>query len=176
MSQLIRFVYASRSVHTPANGAVDPVVGSILAQSRRNNPREQISGVLFFGDGYFFQCLEGEESKVIATFNRILKDDRHQDARVLMQEEISERLFTDWSMKYVPAAEGVQSLLKENGYRRFTPFEFSPHFINTLIRYFQQLQQTPSSGADEPLLPGQAKQPAAQNGILHRIAARLGFS
>ncbi len=140
MSDLIRLVYASRSNSDVPTGAVDPAVGSILAQSRRNNQQQAIGGVLFFGDGYFFQCLEGEASAVQATYERILLDERHRDARILLQETVATRLFARWSMKFVPTAEAVQALLQQHGHRQFAPFEFSPDFTRLLLQQLQQAQ------------------------------------
>ena len=185
MSQLIRLVYASHSVHKPNGGAVDPVVGSVLAQSRRNNPKNEIGGILFFGDGYFFQCLEGEAHKVIATYNRIVRDDRHTGAQVLLQRSIDERLFTDWSMKYIPAADGVKALLKKHGYRRFTPFEFSHDLIELLITRLHREQQGLSSANGRAATHGSGllsvasdnvESPSPQPGLWQKLAARIGLS
>lgn len=140
MNNLIRLVYASRSTQSPQRGNLDSSIGSILAQSRRNNQRDQIGGVLFFGDGYFFQCLEGDEQQVLRTYERIIRDSRHQDAAILMNKTITTRLFTDWSMKYVPTADEVQALLKRDGYKRFDPMQFSQPMIEMLLDYFKRAQ------------------------------------
>lgn len=173
MSHLIRLVYASRSVNSPESGAVDPAIGSILSQSRRNNQKAAVGGVLFFGDGYFFQCLEGEESAVTATYARILKDKRHHDARVLSKQPADSRLFSDWSMKFVPAADDVQRLLQQHGYQRFTPFSFSGAFVNELLTYFRQAQLAQYDPADSD--PAAKARPARRS-FWQRLAAGLKFS
>ena len=63
---LIRLAYASRASFRPSGNAsgVEPEVGRILMTSLRNNPREGIVGGLYYGDGYFFQYLEGEGDAV----------------------------------------------------------------------------------------------------------------
>merc|ERR1711879_1004616 len=68
MPELVRLVYASYSSSTASLSGIQPEIGTILTQSRKNNARAQISGVLYFGDGCFFQCLEGEESRVKETY------------------------------------------------------------------------------------------------------------
>ena len=71
MSSLIRLIYVSRANFEPAkeSGGIEPTVARILMQSRRNNPKEQIGGVLYFGDGYFFQCLSLTCSVEVGTIN-----------------------------------------------------------------------------------------------------------
>src|SRR5690606_36949210 len=136
MTNLIRLVYASRSTQLSQRGNVESSIGSILAQSRRNNQKDRISGVLYFGDGYFFQCLEGEENQVLQTYARISQDHRHTDIRVLINKPIAKRLFTDSAMTSVPAAHEVQALLQREGSRRFVPLEFSLPMIEMLLDYF----------------------------------------
>ncbi|QQD23662.1 blue light sensor protein [Venatoribacter cucullus] len=167
MNHLIRLVYASRSTQASQRGSVESSIGSILAQSRRNNQKDQIGGVLFFGDGYFFQCLEGEESQVLQTYARITRDSRHTGATILQNKPITKRLFNDWSMKYVPAAHEVQALLKREGYRRFVPLEFSLPMIEMLLDYFQRAQ------AGEALPTIAANEEPVRKGFWNRMTGWL---
>lgn len=167
MTHLIRLVYASRSTQTSQRGNVESSIGSILAQSRRNNQKDQIGGVLFFGDGYFFQCLEGEESQVLQTYARITRDSRHTGATILQNKPITKRLFNDWSMKYVPTANEVQALLSREGYRRFLPLEFSLPMIEMLLDYFQRAQ------AGEILPTTAANQEPARKGLWSKMTGWL---
>ena len=66
MSDLVQIVYVSRSTFTtiPAGLGIEPSVARILAQSRANNARRGLVGALYFGDGCFFQCLEGRAADV----------------------------------------------------------------------------------------------------------------
>ncbi|MFN3580749.1 MAG: BLUF domain-containing protein, partial [Pseudomonas sp.] len=104
MTDLIRIVYISRATFatsTAANG-VEPTVARILSVSRSNNRKNGLVGMLYYGDGCFFQCLEGETSKVQALYKTLLKDSRHTDLKILASEQIKRLSFPDWSMKYVP--------------------------------------------------------------------------
>ncbi|QQD20957.1 blue light sensor protein [Oceanospirillaceae bacterium ASx5O] len=167
MTNLIRLVHASRSTQASQRGSVESSIGSILAQSRRNNQKDQIGGVLFFGDGYFFQCLEGEESQVLQTYARITRDSRHTGATILQNKPITKRLFNDWSMKYVPTATEVQALLKREGYRRFVPLEFSLPMIEMLLDYFQRAQ------AGEALPTIAANEEPVRKGFWNRMTGWL---
>lgn len=83
--------------------AVDPV--TILAQSRRNNARARVTGLLFFDGKRFLQALEGEDAAVDATFARIQQDDRHHALVVLSNRVIEQREFGEWAMAYSSPGE-----------------------------------------------------------------------
>jgi hypothetical protein len=74
---------------------------TILAQAQANNPAQGITGVLCQGQGFFFQVIEGERSRVNALYRRIVADTRHNDVDMLHYEEITERRFGQWSMALV---------------------------------------------------------------------------
>lgn len=132
----LQLVYVSRgsfaSPEHPAPG-VEPELGHILRQSRQNNPRAGIVGALYYGDGHFFQCLEGEPKAVYATLERIRRDPRHEEVTVLRERELERPGFGEWSMKYVPAAGEVRALLQQFGLRRFDPFGFDDQQIEAML-------------------------------------------
>ncbi|MBY6188922.1 BLUF domain-containing protein [Microbulbifer agarilyticus] len=136
MSDLIQLVYASRATFKPAPNSqgVEPSVARILMQSRRNNSRVDIGGVLYFGDGYFFQVLEGDRTVVTETYERITSDPRHSDATILSLKNTRERGFNEWSMKYVPVDDAVRAFLARRGERNFAPFKFSGGDVEALVR------------------------------------------
>ncbi|TBW56901.1 blue light sensor protein [Marinobacter halodurans] len=132
---LIRLAYASRAnfKSSPDNKGVEPHVARILMSSRRNNPKQGVVGGLYFGDGFFFQCLEGESEAVHDLFNQLRDDERHRDVTLLLEEPIHHRSFTDWSMKYVPIESDVNALLKDAGMERFNPFVFDGALTQSMI-------------------------------------------
>jgi len=78
---------------------------TLLGTSRRNNLRDDITGVLVHivdldgTRGAFVQVLEGDEAAVEATYARIEKDDLHSDLQVLTRGTAPGRDFADWSMR-----------------------------------------------------------------------------
>jgi len=130
-----QIVYISRSTFTPnvATNGIEPNVARILAKSRVNNRKNGLVGVLYFGDGCFFQCLEGEESAVDRLYQTLLHDDRHTDIKLLSKKSIEELSFSEWSMKYVPLEEDMNRLLVANGYKSFNPYMFSTHMIEKVL-------------------------------------------
>lgn len=132
---LIRLAYASRANFNPRpeDKGVEPHVARILMSSRRNNPKQGLVGGLYFGDGFFFQCLEGESEAVHDLFNRLRDDERHRDVTLLLEEPIQKRSFPDWSMKYVPIEADVKALLRDSGMERFNPFVFDGTLTQAMI-------------------------------------------
>lgn len=70
----------------------------ILKKARHNNEELDISGMLLFDEGSFFQILEGEEPAVKALYEKISMDERHDHLVKIIFEEIEERNFYNWSM------------------------------------------------------------------------------
>lgn len=97
MQTLIRLFYTSRAT-TPAT---DDDLQRILAQADRNNPREQITGVLLFCEGRYVQALEGPRAQVSARYSRIANDPRHTDCVLLSLAPVHTRAWPDWAMRSV---------------------------------------------------------------------------
>lgn len=127
--ELVRLNYASTATFEPnLQGGVEVEVARILKQSRRNNRELAVGGVLHYGNGYFFQCLEGERGAVEGLYARIADDPRHTDVRTLTYGPVRERLFGDWSMKYLPIESDLRALLDRYG-QEFNPYRFGEDFI-----------------------------------------------
>jgi hypothetical protein len=92
-------MYASRAAATVDADAL----ATILRQSKENNPRTGVTGVLCFCSNarVFLQVLEGGRGAVSAAYNRIAQDPRHSEVVLLSYEEIGERSFASWSMGQV---------------------------------------------------------------------------
>lgn len=77
-------------------------VQSIGEISARNNQRRNITGVLVFLDGVFFQILEGETQSIDELYEKILQDKRHTNIICLKTEHhVTQRIFPEWAMKVV---------------------------------------------------------------------------
>lgn len=143
MGELVRLVYASKASFfpLPARSGVEPTVARILMQSRQNNNRDDVGGILYFGDGYFFQALEGNREAVTETFRRISADSRHHQVTTLSLKAVPSRLFADWSMKYVPAEQSLREFLGRRGYTRFQPLRFSEGEAEALVQFFEHKRE-----------------------------------
>ncbi|MEM7292297.1 MAG: BLUF domain-containing protein [Pseudomonadota bacterium] len=95
--ELIHCIYCSAA----ADRALTPAeLEAILEQSRRNNAKRNMTGILLFDDGAFFQVLEGDRKAVDSLFKKLKTDTRHTRINKLISEPIEERSFGDWSMGY----------------------------------------------------------------------------
>jgi len=72
----------------------------LLAFARDFNSRNDISGMLLYVDDSFFQVLEGDPGILRPLYDRIEKDNRHTRIIKLLEQPITERNFSDWSMGY----------------------------------------------------------------------------
>lgn len=161
---LVRFVYVSTA--TPEyDEQLD--LGRILQASRRNNPGEEIGGVLYSGNGYFFQCLEGDRHKVNTLYRKLLDDPRHRDVDVISVKPIAHRVFSDWSMKFVPVETDVEQLLKRQGHREFRPYEFDEATIDAMVDLF--------AGSTDPTGGPDLREAANSPGRLNAIASLVDF-
>jgi hypothetical protein len=94
---LVRLLYVSQ----PVGPITSTVTSSILEVSIPNNKEENVTGVLCQGSGLYMQVLEGERTKVNNLFSKIKIDRRHKNVELLLLEDISQRLYGQWSMALV---------------------------------------------------------------------------
>ncbi len=145
MPELIELVYASRSnVARNSDGlGVEPEIGRILTQSRRNNEPREIGGVLCFGNDTFFQCLEGEREVVEKLYNKLHEDPRHRDVTLLRKRPIERRRFKLWAMKYLTLDRSLRDKLKQRGRGRFDPFDFDDQTTDEVLDVLKQSTEAP---------------------------------
>ncbi|GAA2082048.1 BLUF domain-containing protein [Microbacterium hatanonis] len=100
-TELLSILYSSRA----AEPFDDDRLRALLAQSRENNARHDLTGMLLYRGGRFVQVLEGPESTVRELVATIGADPRHTNMRVLFEEHLEERQFAEWTMGYEPISE-----------------------------------------------------------------------
>lgn len=102
-------VYCSRATA----GVDEPEVQRIVAAAQHWNPKHQITGLLVFGSGIFFQWLEGPREEVTSLMALLRSDRRHESMILLGEvEEVRERLFPEWSMERV-GGEHIREVLED---------------------------------------------------------------
>ncbi|MFT6113508.1 MAG: hypothetical protein ACJA10_000435 [Oleispira sp.] len=161
MSNLYQLTYASQANVGLDEKGVNLEVGRILTKSKSNNAQLNIGGVLYYADGYFFQVLEGEREAVQNLYEKIARDERHSDAKILLEGFIDNSQFFNWTMHFVPSGSSIRELLKDYGLSRFTPFIFSKPLVNTLIEVLSMNGQYISKNT--------AKSKNATSGILSKF-------
>ena len=103
------FVYCSRA----AEGVDDAEVDRMVERSQRRNVARDITGVLVFGSGVFFQWIEGPPAQVKDLIASLHSDPRHYDIVSLDRSvEKREHLYPDWQMELV-GADDILPVLQE---------------------------------------------------------------
>ncbi|MFP5077913.1 BLUF domain-containing protein [Rhizobium sp. YIM 134829] len=134
-ANLHRLVYYSRN-HVSADAAsFKAAVDDILAKSRINNARDDITGALLFNSGCFAQVLEGPLETVEATFERIQQDERHGEVSLLAFDPVPHRSFPDWAMGFIGLSDAdaarFSGIAASSG---FDPSRLSGQEIHRLLR------------------------------------------
>ena len=96
MNSLIHCVYSS---------AAHPIfkeheIPAFLDKIRTANASQNITGMLLYIEGGFFQVLEGEPVAVDAVYRKIKADPRHERLTLIIREPILERSFGEWTMGF----------------------------------------------------------------------------
>ncbi|TGN37807.1 BLUF domain-containing protein [Paracoccus liaowanqingii] len=104
--QLTKLIYTSNHGGLDAEACED-----ILLRSRTNNERDGITGTLLVTNEDFMQILEGGRTVVAECFMRIMKDDRHQQIRILLVCEEDTRMFPEWSMHSIRTSRIKRSIV-----------------------------------------------------------------
>jgi hypothetical protein len=141
-NQIVRLVYASRATFKPFGNVnskdgevakIDENIANILEVSRKENSIYQVVGVLFYGQGYFFQCLEGTQDSIDRLYAKLLKDSRHSDLKILSRHTIDKLGFSGWEMKFATIDQKIRAFLKSHNMARFDPYKFDSDMTNTLV-------------------------------------------
>ena len=139
---LVRLMYASRA----ADSVDGDALATILKQSKENNARLGVTGVLCFcfNAKIFLQVLEGGRDAVSGLYNRIAQDAHHRDVVLLSYEEIGERSFSHWSMGQVNMSRlNPALLLKYSESSVLDPYAVSG---KASLALFNELVKTASVG------------------------------
>ncbi|WP_043459657.1 BLUF domain-containing protein [Azohydromonas australica] len=98
--RLIHCIYASAA----ARGLPISELTTLLHAARRRNAQLDITGMLLYAEGSFFQVLEGPAAVVDALFAQIQTDARHEQVTLIIREPITRRTFADWTMGFDTAS------------------------------------------------------------------------
>lgn len=141
---LCQLVYLSRITSTGLASA--STLNDIAEVAIERNQADNITGILCYGNGYFFQCVEGSEQALTNLKNRLLVDDRHKDLKILDFSAIAERRFAGWSLRSITLERWM---INEPKLKSFIPFK--PHtwevngwqqFLDILQGYYEDQEKT----------------------------------
>lgn len=104
--QLISLSYISKA--TQDMGVL--ALMRLTDQAAQTNQRLGLSGVLFYENQHFGQILEGPREDVLGLWEKIQRDPRHGQVRLLSLEDVDSRRFPSWSMRFFLAKEILQKM------------------------------------------------------------------
>jgi len=93
---MIQVSYLSRATRPMSAGDLL----ALLMHARRSNQASGITGMLLFGNDTFLQVIEGEAEVIDGLVQRLARDPRHEDVRILSRREVPQRQYSDWSMGF----------------------------------------------------------------------------
>jgi len=93
---MINLIYISRATKEMSK---DELL-ELLNYSRTENLKKNVTGMLLYGGGNFFQVLEGERNDVDPIYKAILGDPRNTDHVLITRSAIYTKDFPKWSMGF----------------------------------------------------------------------------
>jgi hypothetical protein len=93
---LMHCIYASAALGHPETVELT----ALLQAARKHNEAAELTGMLLYTEGSFFQVLEGAPHAVEALYARIELDKRHEKVTKIVAEAIPGRSFADWTMGF----------------------------------------------------------------------------
>lgn len=111
---IVRLTYYSRNLLDRLGGPIQERAHDILIESVANNRRDDITGALIHDDKWFAQALEGPEAAVTATFERILRDPRHGEVKLIKMQPVPARRFGAWWMACVARCDDNAELFRHH--------------------------------------------------------------
>ena len=137
-TQLARLCYASKTVKDEDEIRQDLI--DILSEAVDFNGRHQVYGVLYYGNGKFFQCLEGNAEIVNPLFyEKITKDPRHSNVMLLDLTEIDYVKFGKWNMKYATYDKAMLRFFTDRGMAEFDPYSLQEQRLEDFVDYLLKI-------------------------------------
>lgn len=128
------------SCYNTSNANIE--VARILEQARRNNERNDITGVLVLNENYFLQSIEGARPDINNLLKNLIQDDRHFSLQIIECCEVKQRRWNEWSMKYLTLKdEDKDYVLKFSDSNKFNPYLMSTSQIIMFIEALSELQK-----------------------------------
>ncbi|MBW1294223.1 BLUF domain-containing protein [Aquimarina litoralis] len=78
-----------------------PKISELFEFVKTTNDNLNITGILMYSDGNFFQILEGEKALIKELFRKILIDPRHYDIIKIFDHEMEEPSFTKYNSDFL---------------------------------------------------------------------------
>ena len=140
---LCQLIYLS---HITATGLSNSsTLNDIAEVANKLNKIDDITGILCYGNGYFFQYVEGTEQALTNLKNRLLVDDRHKDLKIFDFSSIDERRFEGWSLRSITLERWMVNEPRLKNFMPFRPDSWEPNewqqFLDILQEHYEEQQE-----------------------------------
>ncbi|MTI22822.1 BLUF domain-containing protein [Fulvivirga sp. RKSG066] len=92
---LHHIIYVSKGININQE-----TIDDILQTAQSFNDAHNITGMLLFIEGKFFQILEGDKAVITKLYESIKSDQRHKNVTTVSAHAIRNRTFKGWSMRF----------------------------------------------------------------------------
>lgn len=107
--------YAISYVSTTSKKLTETEIEKILEFTKNWNNDNNITGILLFSEGNFFQVLEGDKELLNDLFSRIESDPRHHNVTRIFGKEIESAKFDGYSANFIT----LNSQYREKDFGRY---------------------------------------------------------
>lgn len=136
---LVRVIYVSSVADSNDHTALP----TIIRQAQANNEAHDLTGLLVFNHRYYLQAIEGSRVAVNRLLANLYRDPRHHNMLIISFDDIDRRVFSDWSMRFVPAASASREVVLRNGVGRdFEPYTMTGASALGFLRDMAELAAT----------------------------------
>lgn len=132
--------YTSQASHAMSAEDID----RLLVSARSNNAALGVTGVLVYGEGRFFQYVEGARRDVDEVYRRIRQSRLHHSVVELDHQQIAQRLFNRWFMGFREAPASVLQKLNQEQWSRELPWVEEHAAASPGIRYLLEFASATS--------------------------------
>lgn len=116
---LYELIYRSDAKPETSKEEIDVILNTARGFNKANN----ITGCLLYNNDQFLQLIEGEFTVLMELYERIKKDNRHQNLVLLHMQETTQRIYQNWTMAF-QSLEQIE-VKDQGGVTEFAEFESS---------------------------------------------------
>lgn len=120
--------YAISYVSSAARDLTETDINEILNGSEINNNRQDITGLLLYSEGNFFQVIEGDREIIHQLYSKILKDSRHFNVIKLFEKEIHKEAYDGYKSDFI----------SEDARYSTSDFKYYQHYLEVLDKPAKQ--------------------------------------
>ncbi len=106
---LAALAYVSTATHALGEYELE----RLLESARDFNAGQQVTGVLLFDDGNFFQYIEGPRAGLAPVYERIRRSRQHFGIIQVLDRDVPARQFQDWKMGFTRAPRSLPLQLSQ---------------------------------------------------------------